>query len=93
MEWRHGSICLTNNTMLAISIRQPWASLIVSGYKLVENRSWKLPQKYFGKDILIHAGMKFAKDVEHINKLMQVFSIKDLDIPFGTRNPSDFFPG
>jgi hypothetical protein len=28
-------------TMKALSIRQPWASLIVAGYKDIENRSWR----------------------------------------------------
>ena len=39
--------------MKAISIRQPWAWLIVHGYKDVENRTWAT--KYRGP-ILIHAG-------------------------------------
>ena len=38
--------------MKALSIRQPWAWLIVNGYKPVENRSW--PTKYRGP-VLIHA--------------------------------------
>ena len=39
--------------MKAISIRQPWAWLIVHGYKDVENRTWAT--KHRGP-ILIHAG-------------------------------------
>ena len=39
--------------MKAISIRQPWAWLIVNGYKDVENRTWST--KHRGP-ILIHAG-------------------------------------
>ena len=38
--------------MKALSIRQPWAWLIVNGYKDVENRSWRT--KYRGQ-VLIHA--------------------------------------
>lgn len=38
--------------MKAISIRQPWAWLIVNGYKDIENRSWDT--KYRGM-VLIHA--------------------------------------
>ena len=41
-----------------ISIRQPWAWLIVHGYKDIENRTWA--PKYRGK-VLIHAG-KTVKD-------------------------------
>lgn len=38
--------------MKAISIRQPWAWLIVNGYKDIENRSWNT--KFRGQ-VLIHA--------------------------------------
>ena len=39
--------------MIALSIRQPWAWLIVNGFKDVENRSW--PTNYRGR-FLVHAG-------------------------------------
>lgn len=45
--------------MKAISIKQPWASLIVEGIKPIENRTW--PTKYRGK-VFIHAS---AKMVQH----------------------------
>ena len=38
--------------MLALSIRQPWANLILTAGKDIENRDW--PTKYRGR-ILIHA--------------------------------------
>lgn len=38
--------------MRALSIRQPWAWLIVNGHKDIENRSW--PTKFRG-EVLIHA--------------------------------------
>lgn len=41
--------------MKAISVRQPWAWLIVNGHKDIENRSWRT--KYRGQ-VLIHAGQK-----------------------------------
>lgn len=40
--------------MKAISIKQPWASLIAHGIKDVENRTWKCPQEYIGQRVLIH---------------------------------------
>jgi predicted transcriptional regulator len=46
--------------MKVLTIKQPWAELIVSGYKKYEFRSWKT--KYRGK-ILIHAGMSLEKDM------------------------------
>lgn len=42
--------------MKAITIKQPWASLIVHGIKDIENRSWACPKKYLGERVLIHAG-------------------------------------
>ncbi len=44
--------------MKAISIRQPWAYLIASGIKDIENRTWKCPEKYIGTRVLIHASAK-----------------------------------
>ena len=46
--------------MKALTIRQPWASLIINGYKKYEFRSWKT--KYRGK-ILIHTGLNVEKDM------------------------------
>jgi len=40
----------------ALSIQQPWAWLIVNGYKDVENRTW--PTKFRGR-IQVHAGKRF----------------------------------
>lgn len=40
--------------MKAITIKQPWAQLIVEGIKDIENRTW--PTKFRGR-VLIHAGM------------------------------------
>jgi hypothetical protein len=45
--------------MRALSVRQPWAYLIVSGQKDVENRRW--PTRVRGP-ILIHASMKMDLD-------------------------------
>jgi hypothetical protein len=41
--------------MRALSIRQPWGSLIVKGYKDVENRTWRT--SYRGP-LLIHAALR-----------------------------------
>lgn len=42
--------------MRAITIRQPWAQLIVDGHKPIENRSWST--KWRGP-LLIHAGLQY----------------------------------
>ena len=46
--------------MKVLTIKEPWASLIIEGYKKYEFRSWKT--NYRGK-ILIHAGMTIEKDM------------------------------
>lgn len=42
--------------MKALSIRQPWAWLIVQGIKPVENRTWHTAER---GQLLIHAGLQF----------------------------------
>jgi len=44
--------------MKTISLRQPWAYLLCAGVKYIENRTWKLPEKYKGERVLIHASAK-----------------------------------
>jgi len=48
--------------MKAISIRQPWAGLIILGFKDIENRTWPAPGRIHGTNILIHAGKQPDKD-------------------------------
>jgi hypothetical protein len=48
--------------MKTISLRQPWAYLICSGIKDIENRTWRCPQKYIGQRVLIHASGTAAKE-------------------------------
>lgn len=50
--------------MKALTVKQPWASLIVNNYKTYEFRSWKT--NYRGK-ILIHAGLSIEKNI--LNKI------------------------
>jgi len=45
--------------MKVLTIKEPWASLIINGYKEYEFRSWKT--NYRGK-ILIHAGLSIEKE-------------------------------
>ena len=41
--------------MKALSVRQPWAWLIVNGYKNIENRTWRT---HYRGPLLIHAGAR-----------------------------------
>ena len=45
--------------MKVLSVRQPWAWLIVNGWKNVENRTW--PTKFRGR-VLIHASKGMTRD-------------------------------
>jgi hypothetical protein len=45
--------------MKILTVRQPWASLIVAGLKDVENRPWNT--KYRGR-LGIHAAIRFNQD-------------------------------
>jgi hypothetical protein len=47
-----------------ISIKQPWAYLICSGIKDIENRTWKCQQKYIGERVLIHASAAKMKSLQ-----------------------------
>ena len=41
--------------MKVLTVKQPWAYLLCAGIKDIENRTWKLPEKYRGERVLIHA--------------------------------------
>lgn len=44
--------------MKALSVRQPWAWLIVNGWKNIENRTWPT---YFRGHVLIHASQGMTR--------------------------------
>lgn len=46
--------------MKVLTIKEPWATLIIDGHKKYEFRSWKT--NYRGK-LLIHAGMSLERDM------------------------------
>ncbi len=60
--------------MKVISIKQPWASLIIEGYKEYEFRTWKT--KYRG-EIFIHASKTFD------NEAMEKYKNLNLKYPTG----------
>lgn len=45
--------------MRALSLTQPWATLVAMGIKPVENRKWRPSDKLLGEDFAIHASAKF----------------------------------
>jgi hypothetical protein len=50
--------------MMAITIWQPWASLIAAGAKPFEFRSWPAPRRLWGQRIAIHAGARPIRRAE-----------------------------
>lgn len=68
--------------MKTISLRQPWAYLICSGIKDIENRTWKLPEKYKGQRVLIHASThirKSTKDLLNEEQFDVILGLSDLN--------------
>ena len=47
------------HSAVAISVRQPWAWLIVNGFKPIENRTWYSTRR---GPVLIHAGLAMTRD-------------------------------
>lgn len=52
-----------------LSIKQPWASLIVEGFKDIENRTWKTNHR--GK-LLIHASSKYDNHIHSKGSLSKL---------------------
>jgi hypothetical protein len=62
--------------MKALSVRQPWAWLIVQGIKEIENRTW--PTAYRGR-LLIHASK--TVDVENMDRIRQACEAEGIEMP------------
>lgn len=50
--------------MKALTVWQPWASLIMAGFKPYEFRGWPAPRSVVGQRIVIHAGGRALKKTE-----------------------------
>ena len=46
--------------MYAITLHQPWATLIALEIKTVETRSWPAPERLLGQVIAVHAGKRMV---------------------------------
>lgn len=58
--------------MKALTIWQPWASLIVAGVKPYEFRGWVAPMAVIGQRIAIHAGARPAHRAEISDLIMRL---------------------
>ena len=61
-----------------ITIRQPWAALIVRGIKDIENRNWRLPDKYRNCNVLVHAS---ANPMFSVREAVREIAIRGLPAP------------
>jgi hypothetical protein len=66
--------------MKAISLWQPWASLIACGAKPFETRSWAPPRDLIGQPIAIHAAKKIDKEAAAFAQ----------DLMYGQHDPGGF---
>ncbi len=67
--------------MKAITLHQPWASLIAAQIKLTETRAWPAPDSLIGQRIAIHAAKRAARFTEW-NKGTSLMSLS-LPMPLG----------
>jgi hypothetical protein len=66
----------------ALSLRQPWAWLVVNGYKDIENRSWRTNHR---GPLLIHASANQSNcSEESLAEMEQKYRVKiPRELPFG----------
>lgn len=58
--------------MKALSLLQPWASLIVAGPKNIENRRWHLPKAMLGETWLVHASARIDRgEIESARRVLE----------------------
>lgn len=57
--------------MKALTVWQPWASLIIAGAKPYEFRGWRLPTNMIGQRIVIHAAAR-ALDRDDTRELLEL---------------------
>jgi hypothetical protein len=58
--------------MKALTIWQPWASLIIAGAKPFEFRGWAFPKSLQGQRIVIHAGARAVKPDEVLDLIWRL---------------------
>ena len=64
--------------MKCISINQPWATLIVRGYKDIENRTWETNHR---GNLFIHASKQYEDD--EISQAISSYRLNPDDFPTG----------
>ena len=65
--------------MRAVTLHQPWASLIALGHKTTETRSWPAPKTLVGSRIAIHAAKRRPRRDEWNDRVAE--AVAGMDIP------------
>jgi hypothetical protein len=65
--------------MPVLTVKQPWAELLVCGLKTVENRTWGVPHSVMGKRIAIHASKTFDRDAMFDGRVKKLLGMDEFD--------------
>lgn len=79
--------------MKAITIWQPWASLIMAGFKPYEFRGWPAPKSLIGQRIVIHAGTRSPRLKEMVELVEDVLAGRHVALTPGALPLLDAFIG
>lgn len=69
--------------MRALTITQPWASLLARGEKRVENRTWAPPEELIGDLVALHASREFDQLDGYLIRRRYGVAIEQADCPLG----------
>ena len=75
--------------MKALTLQQPWASLVAHHLKKFETRSWPMPESVLGEDLAIHASGKltpFARGLcfqDRFREALNIMGFLPEDLPLG----------
>ena len=70
---------MDENVLRCLTVRQPFAQLICTGIKNIENRSWKLPESIRGERVFVHASAKLDERHRDMSQLFTPAQWESLD--------------
>ena len=69
---QHYGVRMMGATIPAITLWEPWATLVAIGAKPIEWRGWAAPRAYVGRRIAIHAGARPVRKAEVAELLIRL---------------------
>lgn len=72
--------------MKALTLTEPWATLMMLQAKRIETRSWKLPDSIIGQQVAIHSAKGYpgwAKDVRNCRKAREILGTVEPELNRG----------